>query len=227
MACKKVEKTSGASSSGLVFSLVFHQDWNTEIWSIEALSLAWSTFHSVDTQSKNSGLGEAFSTTISGMCWLSGGQKIKEGEERWGAWRYWLVSFGDPWLVITAAASELQSGRFWVQIQEFGSRCETKKGCFQKYGFFPPNHPFVHRVFHYFHRPFWGTFIFGNTQEKPQLLSCLPFFQLWDTQLRMSKKCGSAGVSFQGNEETERWRCCASPEKTCGFCSRNPSSFDG
>ena len=27
----------------------------------------------------------------------------------------------------------------------------------------PPNHPFVHRVFHYFHHPFWGTTIFGNT----------------------------------------------------------------
>ena len=27
----------------------------------------------------------------------------------------------------------------------------------------PPNHPFVHRVFPYFHHPFWGTPIFGNT----------------------------------------------------------------
>ncbi len=27
----------------------------------------------------------------------------------------------------------------------------------------PPNHPFVHRVFHYFHHPFWGTPIFGLT----------------------------------------------------------------
>ncbi len=28
----------------------------------------------------------------------------------------------------------------------------------------PPNHPFVHRVWnHYFHHPFWGTIIFGNT----------------------------------------------------------------
>ena len=26
----------------------------------------------------------------------------------------------------------------------------------------PPNHPFVHRVFHYFHHPFWGTIILGN-----------------------------------------------------------------
>ena len=23
---------------------------------------------------------------------------------------------------------------------------------------FPPNHPFVHRIFHYFHHPFWGYF---------------------------------------------------------------------
>ena len=37
-------------------------------------------------------------------------------------------------------------------------------GCFQKI-WLPPNHPFVHRVFHYFHHPFWGlkTPIFGNT----------------------------------------------------------------
>ena len=27
--------------------------------------------------------------------------------------------------------------------------------------FYPPNHPFVHRVFHDL---FWGTFIFGNIQ---------------------------------------------------------------
>ncbi len=27
----------------------------------------------------------------------------------------------------------------------------------------PPNHPLVHRVFHYFHHPFWGTTIFGST----------------------------------------------------------------
>ena len=27
----------------------------------------------------------------------------------------------------------------------------------------PPNHPFVHRVFHEINHPFWGTIIFGNT----------------------------------------------------------------
>ena len=26
-------------------------------------------------------------------------------------------------------------------------------------GKFPPKHPFVHRVFHDFHHPFWGTII--------------------------------------------------------------------
>ena len=30
-------------------------------------------------------------------------------------------------------------------------------------GSFPPNHPLNNRVFHYFHHPFWGTTIFGNT----------------------------------------------------------------
>ena len=30
-------------------------------------------------------------------------------------------------------------------------------------GNIPPNHPFVHRVFHDFHHPFWATSIFGNT----------------------------------------------------------------
>ena len=27
----------------------------------------------------------------------------------------------------------------------------------------PPNHPMFNRVFQYFHHPFWGTSIFGNT----------------------------------------------------------------
>ena len=37
----------------------------------------------------------------------------------------------------------------------------------------PPNHPFVHRVFHYFHHPFWGvnTPIFGNTHMKQKINS--------------------------------------------------------
>ena len=30
------------------------------------------------------------------------------------------------------------------------------QGVSKNYGFSPPNHPFVYRVFHYFHHPFWG-----------------------------------------------------------------------
>ena len=41
----------------------------------------------------------------------------------------------------------------------------NKNRCFQKYGLLPPNHQFVHRVFHYFHHPFWDTFIFGLTPK--------------------------------------------------------------
>ncbi len=29
---------------------------------------------------------------------------------------------------------------------------------------YPLNHPFVHRVFHYSHHPFWDTIIFRNIQ---------------------------------------------------------------
>ena len=46
---------------------------------------------------------------------------------------------------------------------------------FPKIGVFtPPNHPFVHRVFPYFHHLFWG--IFGNTHVSEQVfLDCLPW----------------------------------------------------
>ena len=33
----------------------------------------------------------------------------------------------------------------------------------------PPNHPFVHRVFHYFHHPFWGFYPYFSVQH-PYLL---------------------------------------------------------
>ncbi len=41
-------------------------------------------------------------------------------------------------------------------------------------GFYPPNHPFVHRVFHYFHHPFWGVFP--------------PLFLGWHPHERMSRR---------------------------------------
>ena len=38
-----------------------------------------------------------------------------------------------------------------------GLNPQKLKGIYDEYmGFFPPNHPLKHRVFHYFHHPFWG-----------------------------------------------------------------------
>ena len=34
-------------------------------------------------------------------------------------------------------------------------------------GVYPPNHPFVHRVFHDFHHPFWGTTKFWKYPYNP------------------------------------------------------------
>ena len=45
---------------------------------------------------------------------------------------------------------------------------------FLKIGVGPPNHPFVNRVFHYFHHPFRATPIFGKTHVLPWHLSILP-----------------------------------------------------
>ena len=33
----------------------------------------------------------------------------------------------------------------------------------------PPNHPFVHRVFHEINHPFWVTLIFGNIHVQPRI----------------------------------------------------------
>ena len=62
----------------------------------------------------------------------------------------------------------------WNWSKEF-SRCNLfevfffQYGCFRKWWVYPPNHPWINRVFHYFHHPFWGTPIFGNTHILPSL----------------------------------------------------------
>ena len=43
----------------------------------------------------------------------------------------------------------------------------NKFGCFQKW-WYPQNHPFVHRVFHYFHHPFWGKNPYFWKHPNPQ-----------------------------------------------------------
>ena len=61
----------------------------------------------------------------------------------------------------------------WIFLN-FGNRClrisSKCAGNIDQYGpwVFPkigllPNHPFVHRVFHCFHHPFWGVFLFLET----------------------------------------------------------------
>ena len=40
-----------------------------------------------------------------------------------------------------------------------------------------PNHPLKNRVFDYFHHPFWGTSIFGNTHKKPWQAPNRSFFE--------------------------------------------------
>ncbi len=56
---------------------------------------------------------------------------------------------------------------------------------------YPPNHPFVHRVFHYFHHPFWGfsPYFWFNTQiafvQIAKWFGNLAFFDFKDGKLLM------------------------------------------
>ena len=77
---------------------------------------------------------------------------------------------GNAWLYVSDPKAVIGHGRWSYRVffrhatgwvQKPATRVELY-GCFRKW-VFPPNHPFVHRVFNYFHHPFWGTPIFGNT----------------------------------------------------------------
>ena len=62
-------------------------------------------------------------------------------------------------------------------------------------GVFPPNHPFVHRVFHDFHHPFWGTLIFGNTHIYIYIHSLLTNrFCPWKNVRNLTPPRGKAGL---------------------------------
>ena len=53
----------------------------------------------------------------------------------------------------------------------------------------PPNHPFVHRVFHYFHHPFWGfsPYFWFNTHIYLEF-----FFHLDSLEVATeTKRCGT------------------------------------
>ena len=65
---------------------------------------------------------------------------------------------GEP----TVGSTVGRPGNFWFP---WPSSCGFPFGWPSKIrgGFYPPNHLFVHRVFHQINHPFWGThFIFGN-----------------------------------------------------------------
>ena len=66
----------------------------------------------------------------------------------------WYLRFAGGYSIVSLASSRGKSNNgkkkktwFWF-------------GGFLKWWVFPPNHPFVHRVFHYFHHPFWGVSLF-------------------------------------------------------------------
>ena len=55
--------------------------------------------------------------------------------------------------------------QFWYYLMVRYVGVSKNRGCF------PPNHPFVHRVFHYFHHPFCGVkspYFWFNTHVKNQ-----------------------------------------------------------
>ena len=81
--------------------------------------------------------------------------------------RYWSMSYH----VQAAQSSVFKFG----PLHRCGKldREASQSGCFRKWWVFPPNPPFVHRVFHDFHHPFWGTIIFGNTHLKLEMVSPL------------------------------------------------------
>ena len=75
-----------------------------------------------------------------------------------------LSQYKDPSLKITHLTG-LVHAAFMLLVHAIF--LQPKNGCFQKsWGENPPNHRFVHRVFHDFHHPFWGKhpYFWFNTQ---------------------------------------------------------------
>ena len=78
----------------------------------------------------------------------------------------------DPWqpevvhLVQSSTQKQSWSRWGWLHLGDAGWICNTK-WVFPKMVGFPPNHPFVHGVFHDFHHPFWGTPILVTPQMFP------------------------------------------------------------
>ncbi len=84
-----------------------------------------------------------------------GHQKLPFSHPRFG--HFWRVKPSNPWVIwwrfILMFSRGLESC-IWVCHLDVSKNRDGKT---------PPNHPLKNRVFHYFHHPFWGTLIFGNT----------------------------------------------------------------
>ena len=123
----------------------------------------------------------------------------------------------------------LEISMFSTALKQFNMVTQAPTfGCFQKYGKTPKSSICSHRVWnHYFHHPFWGTSIFGNTHLLrmnilPLLISmfCLP--STWGSRpLVDAARCGERGVFGQrrvvlhgvGRVGDE---CCKLRKVTCG-----------
>ncbi len=84
--------------------------------------------------------------------------------------------------------------RYPTSSRCFGGKKLTteENGCWTKNRWvFPPNHPFGNRVWnHYFHHPFWGARIFGNTQMLfwNNIVAANPQFSKKNWQVKTPKK---------------------------------------
>ena len=66
-------------------------------------------------------------------------------------------------------------------------RCESYNYMDASKNMGTPNHPSKNRRFHYFHHPFWDTFIFGNTQM-------VRFCECWSWRKRTETTFGTLWV---------------------------------
>ena len=163
-------------------------------------SVVWSSRRSLDflflSNERILGLDDHFSS----FCFCDA-----DGNLNWATRRPRRLITSQPRCLDGSSEAEslciLERKRIWRRLDGFVPGCRV--GCWNKKNrvFFPPNHPFVHRVFHYFHHPFWGpTPIFGNTHLYPSTFSETirhRWCQLADLNIGV-KHQGLATKNFQG-----------------------------
>ena len=97
----------------------------------------------------------------------------------------------------------------------FGCLDVASYGCFRKWWVFPPNHPFVHRVFHYFHHPFWGSPSFGNTHIPTPFVNGIVFTEFfWTNQCKFRTTSSFVSRNWKCTNPLQCWRVGTSFEAT-------------